>query len=302
VQQCGRVQETLKLGKTAASGLRTGDVLHAREELRKRIGVPNSCRSGRRSRKSPSRPKVIESPSCNRGFRLFAVDEQAAALAAILDVEAVRLVTTARQLREMRRSEVVNNSTPSWPADTVPLAVKAVSRSHLPGRRGAAYARITQTPFMIGRGAETGNHFTTLRPPHLRNCAAWVIERTVYVEDPRPAPRPVRQLAEKGRSRELPGWRLDNLRPRDSYEIVSRSGKSTDADSFRSSSTAHGATSPVRSPLAAVLPALSVSWTRPPLLHPSYHSTSCWAHVDLCGLRDRCRPRLAPRSRRWRHA
>src|SRR6266478_563372 len=76
------------------------------------------------------------------------------------------------------------NSTPSWPMpDTVPLAGEAVLEVISPdGAR--RYARITQTPFMIGRGAETGNHLQLSDRRISRNCAAVVIEANrFYIED-----------------------------------------------------------------------------------------------------------------------
>src|SRR6266849_4788008 len=76
------------------------------------------------------------------------------------------------------------NSTPSWPMpDTVPLAGEAVLEVLSPdGAR--RYARVTQTPFMIGRGAETGNHLQLSDRRISRNCAAVVIEANrFYVED-----------------------------------------------------------------------------------------------------------------------
>src|ERR1700674_4432074 len=59
--------------------------------------------------------------------------------------------------------------------DTVPLAGEAVLEVVSPdGAR--RYARITQTPFMIGRGVETGNHLQLSDRRISRNCAAVVIE------------------------------------------------------------------------------------------------------------------------------
>ena len=58
--------------------------------------------------------------------------------------------------------------------DTVPLAGEAVLEVVSPdGAR--RYARITQTPFMIGRGVETGNHLQLSDRRISRNCAAVVI-------------------------------------------------------------------------------------------------------------------------------
>src|SRR5437773_11090382 len=71
-----------------------------------------------------------------------------------------------------------------WPMpDTVPLPGEAVLEVVSPdGTR--RYARVTQTPFMIGRGAETGNHLQLSDRRISRNCAAVVIEANrFYVED-----------------------------------------------------------------------------------------------------------------------
>ncbi len=38
------------------------------------------------------------------------------------------------------------------------------------------YVRVTQTPFLIGRGAETGNHLQLTDRRISRNCAAIVVE------------------------------------------------------------------------------------------------------------------------------
>src|ERR1700693_3232536 len=46
------------------------------------------------------------------------------------------------------------------------------------------YVRVTQTPFLIGRGAETGNHLQLSDRRISRNCAALVIEAgRLYIED-----------------------------------------------------------------------------------------------------------------------
>src|SRR5258708_16398781 len=68
--------------------------------------------------------------------------------------------------------------------DPVPLAGEAVLEVVSPdGAR--RYARITQTPFMIGRGAETGNPLQLSDRRISRNCAAVVIEANrYYVEAP----------------------------------------------------------------------------------------------------------------------
>src|SRR5216684_574665 len=97
-----------------------------------------------------------------------------------------------------------------------------------PGR----YARITQTPFMIGRGAETGNHLQLSDRRISRNCAAVVIEANrFYVED-RGQRRGLFVNGEKIDSRELQDGDAITFGLDDSYEIIFRSAKSSDDDSL----------------------------------------------------------------------
>ncbi len=115
--------------------------------------------------------------------------------------------------------------------DTVPLAGEAVLEVVSPdGAR--RYARITQTPFMIGRGAETGNHLQLSDRRISRNCAAVVIEANrFYVED-RGQRRGLFVNGEKIDSRELQDGDAITFGLEDSYEIIFRSAKSSDADSL----------------------------------------------------------------------
>src|SRR6267378_2976544 len=115
--------------------------------------------------------------------------------------------------------------------DTVPLAGEAVLEVVSPdGAR--RFARITQSPFMIGRGAETGNHLQLSDRRISRNCAAVVIEANrFYVED-RGQRRGLFVNGEKVESRELQDGDSITFGLEDSYEIVFRSGKSSDADSL----------------------------------------------------------------------
>ncbi len=115
--------------------------------------------------------------------------------------------------------------------DTVPLAGEAVLEVVSPdGAR--RYARITQTPFMIGRGAETGNHLQLSDRRISRNCAAVVIEANrFYVED-RGQRRGLFVNGEKIESRELQDGDSITFGLDDSYEIVFRSDKGADADSL----------------------------------------------------------------------
>jgi sigma-B regulation protein RsbU (phosphoserine phosphatase) len=115
--------------------------------------------------------------------------------------------------------------------DTVPLAGEAVLEVVSPdGAR--RYARVTQTPFMIGRGAETGNHLQLSDRRISRNCAAVVIEANrFYVED-RGQRRGLYVNGEKVESRELQDGDSITFGLDDSYEIIFRSGKSSNEDSL----------------------------------------------------------------------
>jgi len=115
--------------------------------------------------------------------------------------------------------------------DTVPLAGEAVLEVVSPdGAR--RYARITQTPFMIGRGAETGNHLQLSDRRISRNCAAVVIEANrFYVED-RGQRRGLFVNGEKVDSRELQDGDSITFGLDDSYEIIFRSAKGADGDSL----------------------------------------------------------------------
>ncbi len=115
--------------------------------------------------------------------------------------------------------------------DTAPLAGEAVLEVVSPdGAR--RFARVTQTPFMIGRGAETGNHLQLSDRRISRNCAAVVIEANrFYVED-RGQRRGLFVNGEKVDSRELRDGDSITFGLDDSYEIIFRSGKTSDEDSL----------------------------------------------------------------------
>src|SRR6266852_1268189 len=117
-------------------------------------------------------------------------------------------------------------------SDTVPpLASEAVLEVVSPdGAR--RYARVTQTPYMMGRGAETGNHLQLSDRRISRNCAAVVIEANrFYVED-RGQRRGLFVNGEKIDSRELQDGDSISFGLEDSYEIFFRSGKNPDTDSL----------------------------------------------------------------------
>src|SRR5580692_3997307 len=123
---------------------------------------------------------------------------------------------------------------PPWCAtmpDSVPLAGEAVLEVVSPdGAR--RYARITQTPFMIGRGAETGNHLQLSDRRISRNCAAVVIEANrFYVED-RGQRRGLFVNGEKVESRELQDGDAISFGLDDSYEIIFRSNSGANETSL----------------------------------------------------------------------
>src|SRR5439155_863543 len=90
----------------------------------------------------------------------------------------------------------------------------------------------TQTPFMIGRGVETGNHLQLSDRRISRNCAAVVIEANrFYIED-RGQRRGLFINGEKVDSRELQDGDSITFGLDDSYEIIFRSAKGSDSDSL----------------------------------------------------------------------
>src|SRR5579859_6248470 len=91
------------------------------------------------------------------------------------------------------------------------------------------YVRVTQSPFLIGRGAETGNHLQLSDRRISRNCAAIVVEANKrYIED-RGQRRGLFVNGEKVDSRELQGGDVITFGLDDSYEIIYRSA-TTGAD------------------------------------------------------------------------
>ncbi len=93
------------------------------------------------------------------------------------------------------------------------------------------YVRVTQTPFLIGRGAETGNHLQLSDRRISRNCAAIVIEANrFYIED-RGQRRGLFVNGEKVESRELQDGDAVTFGLDDSYEILFRSSSGTSEDS-----------------------------------------------------------------------
>src|SRR6266436_6745382 len=85
------------------------------------------------------------------------------------------------------------------------------------------YARVSQTPYMMGRGAETGNHLQLNDRRISRQCAAIVMEANrLYIED-RGQRRGVFVNNEKIDSRALEDGDIITFGLEDSYEIIYRS-------------------------------------------------------------------------------
>ena len=115
--------------------------------------------------------------------------------------------------------------------DTVPVAGEVVLEVVSPdGAR--RYVRITQTPFLIGRGAETGNHLQLSDRRISRNCAAVVIEANRFYLEDRGQRRGLFVNGEKVESRELQDRDTINFGLDDSYEIIFRSASSSDDESI----------------------------------------------------------------------
>src|SRR5882762_8564674 len=97
---------------------------------------------------------------------------------------------------------------------------------------GKRYVRVTQTPFLIGRGAETGNHLQLNDRRISRNCAAIVMEANrLYIED-RGQRRGVFINNEKIESRELQHGDIITFGLEDSYEIIYRSAETSGDESI----------------------------------------------------------------------
>ena len=93
------------------------------------------------------------------------------------------------------------------------------------------YVRITQTPFLIGRGAETGNHLQLTDRRISRTCAAIVSEANRFYLEDRGQRRGIFVNGEKIESRELMDGDRLTFGLEDSYEIVFRSATMSSSDS-----------------------------------------------------------------------
>jgi phosphoserine phosphatase RsbU/P len=85
------------------------------------------------------------------------------------------------------------------------------------------YARVVQSPFLIGRGAETGNHLQLTDRRISRECAAIIVEGNKFHIEDRGQRRGLFVNNEKVESRELKDGDVITFGLEDSYEIVFRS-------------------------------------------------------------------------------
>src|ERR1700740_685215 len=115
--------------------------------------------------------------------------------------------------------------------DTVPNLAETVLEVVSPdGAR--RYVRVTQMPFLIGRGAETGDPLQLADRPISRNCAPIVTEASKFYIEDRGQRRGLFVNGEKVESRELQDGDSITFGLDDSYEIIFRSGKGADGDSL----------------------------------------------------------------------
>jgi serine phosphatase RsbU (regulator of sigma subunit) len=89
------------------------------------------------------------------------------------------------------------------------------------------YVRVTQTPFLIGRGSETGNYLQLTDRRISRNCAAIVMEANRYYLEDRGQRRGMFINQEKVESRQLSDGDVITFGIEDSYQIVFRAATGT---------------------------------------------------------------------------
>jgi phosphoserine phosphatase RsbU/P len=85
------------------------------------------------------------------------------------------------------------------------------------------YARVAQSPFLIGRGAETGNHLQLSDRRISRECASIIVEGNKFHLEDKGQRRGLYVNNEKIESRELKDGDIITFGLEDSYEIVFRS-------------------------------------------------------------------------------
>ena len=89
------------------------------------------------------------------------------------------------------------------------------------------YVRVTQLPFLMGRGAETGNHLQLTDRRISRNCAAIVMEANRYYLEDRGQRRGMYVNGEKIESRALNDGDVVTFGLEDSYQLIFRSATGT---------------------------------------------------------------------------
>ena len=89
------------------------------------------------------------------------------------------------------------------------------------------YVRVTQAPFLIGRGAETGNHLQLPDPRISRDCAAIVLEANRYYLEDRGQKRGMFVNHEKVESRQLNDGDVITFGIEDSYQVIFRAATGT---------------------------------------------------------------------------
>lgn len=94
------------------------------------------------------------------------------------------------------------------------------------------YVRIAQTPFLIGRGAETGNHLQLTDRRISRNCGAIVMEANRYYLEDRGQRRGMFVNGEKVESRLLNDGDVVTFGLEDSYQLIFRSATGTGEESI----------------------------------------------------------------------
>jgi serine phosphatase RsbU (regulator of sigma subunit) len=124
----------------------------------------------------------------------------------------------------------------------MPVRKSPVSETVLPGEDAVLevvspdgarrYVRVTQSPFLIGRGAETGNHLQLSDRRISRNCAAIVIEANRFYLEDRGQRRGLFINGEKVESRELQNGDVITFGLEDSYEIFFRFSSGADDESI----------------------------------------------------------------------
>src|ERR1700737_1916067 len=94
------------------------------------------------------------------------------------------------------------------------------------------YVRVAQTPFLIGRGAETGNQLQLNDRRISRTCAAIVTEANRFYLEDRGQRRGLYVNGERIESRELQNGDTISFGLEDSYEIIFRNSSGTDDESI----------------------------------------------------------------------